>query len=61
MDEQAMRAECAKIEKEWGVGGLTGGLYEDFAIELAKRVQAAIIKAPTESHHHIKDGDISES
>ena len=42
MDEQQMRAECAKIADKWCAGGLAGGsIYEDFAVELAKRVQAA--------------------
>lgn len=41
MDEQQMRDECAKIQSEWQIGGLAGGMYEDFAVELAKRVQAA--------------------
>lgn len=41
MTDEQMRAECAAIQAEWQMGGLTGGLYEDFAVELAKRVQAA--------------------
>lgn len=42
MDEQQMRDECAKIADKWRAGGLAGGsIYEDFAVELAKRVQAA--------------------
>ena len=42
MDEQQMRDECAKIADKWCAGGLAGGsIYEDFAVELAKRVQAA--------------------
>lgn len=42
MDEQQMRAACARIAAEWHAGGLAGGsIYEDFAVELAKVVQAA--------------------
>ena len=42
MDEQQMRAECARIAAEWHAGGLAGGsIYEDFAVELAKVAQAA--------------------
>lgn len=41
MTEEQMRAECSAIQAEWQMGGLAGGLYEDFAVELAKRVQAA--------------------
>lgn len=41
MNEKQMRAECAKIEAEWKMGGLSGGVYEDFAVELAKRAVAA--------------------
>ena len=41
MDEKQMRDECAKIQTEWQIGGLTGGLYEDFAVTLAKRAVAA--------------------
>jgi hypothetical protein len=41
MTEEQMRAECYAIQTEWQMCGLTGGLYEDFAVELAKRVQAA--------------------
>ena len=42
MDEQQLRAEAAKIAAEWHEGGLAGGtIYEDFAVELAKRANAA--------------------
>lgn len=41
MTEEQMRAECRAIQAEWQMSGLTGGVYEDFAVELAGRVQAA--------------------
>ena len=41
MDEKQMREAAARIEAEWHMGGLTGGtIYEDFAVELAKRAIA---------------------
>ena len=40
MNEEQMREECAKIQAEWQMVGLVGTMYEDFAVELAKRVQA---------------------
>lgn len=42
MDENQLRAEAAKIAAEWHAGGMSGGsIYEDFAVELAKRAVAA--------------------
>lgn len=40
MSEEQMRAICLEIQSEWQIGGLCGSMYEDFAVELAKRVQA---------------------
>ena len=41
MTEQQMRDECSKIQAEWQMGGLTGGIYEDFAVELSRRAVMA--------------------
>ncbi len=41
MTEQQMRDECSKIQSEWQMGGLTGGIYEDFAVELSRRAVMA--------------------
>jgi len=39
---EQLRAEAAKIAAEWYAAGLAGGtIYEDFAVELAKRAVAA--------------------
>lgn len=44
MTEQEMREECGNIQREWQMEGLTGGAYEDFAVELAKRVLQRLAK-----------------
>ncbi len=40
MDETKLRAAAAQVAQEWKMGGLTGGIYEDFAVEVAKRAVA---------------------
>ena len=41
MTEQQLRHECAKLAAEWNIAGfVNGAIYEDFAVELAKRAAA---------------------
>lgn len=42
--EDLAREAANAIEDEWDMCGLTGGLYEDYSVEVAKRV-AALIRA----------------
>ncbi len=32
---------CDEVQREWGLGGLSGGLYGDYAKEVARRAVAA--------------------
>ena len=34
MTKQKIKEIARKVEEEYGVGGLTGGFYEDFAIDI---------------------------
>ena len=41
MNDQQRRDECAKLAAEWNLAGFANGaIYEDFAVELAKRAAA---------------------
>jgi hypothetical protein len=35
-----LRKIAAEVEREYGMGGLSGGIYEDFALDVAKRAIA---------------------
>ena len=37
MDKEKFREIARDVESEWGFGGLSDGLYYDYAFEIAKR------------------------
>lgn len=42
MTDEELRKIASEVESEYGTGGLSGGtLYEDFAVDIAKRAIAA--------------------
>lgn len=46
MNEQTLQGICEQVEREYQMGGLSVGLYGDFAKEVAKR---AVSEATTEA------------
>lgn len=43
--DDALRKIASEVEREYGMGGLTDGIYEDFALDVAKRAAAAVAQA----------------
>ena len=37
MDERLFKKIAEEIEKEWQMGGLSDGIYYDYALEIARR------------------------
>ena len=53
MTEQQLRDECAKLAAEWNLAGFANGaIYEDFAVELAKR---AVMAERNRCVRHLRD------
>jgi hypothetical protein len=38
MNDERLQEICDQVEREWGMGGLSDGLYGDYAKEVARRV-----------------------
>ena len=57
-DEKTIRPIALSVERKFGMGGLVGGIYEDFASEVAKAYHEHMVRLRPESEWHEDMGDV---